>query len=502
MTTLGRQGIGVIQPFSGSDYPFVAPSADIKQLIADAYLAYSDDGHQLQRPFKIDWLYGFGDQVVTVPITPVHTYDVQISDANGVVVFNSLLADEFSSNDWGTRFRILQWSLGQTILRLVVFLEWADDETVITYDQYIEPTTGQLDERVCSEVLPDLRSIKIGSTAVFGNVVLRGGYNTKLDLTASSVDLVDTPPNEFGYASQPLRVSNKLTLHATPGAGAGRYPADCSEDSVYLRQLNSAEGDARGNFKIDLDPCYRAQQPIRTLLSADPRQVEIRGATLQLYNDCGPCCECDDFLACYEAIRKLRDRYADMVARAQSVRDIYATNVARWNAQLSCRNNRRLRAEIKLQQPNYAWLSAAYCNNTQQCIRNLVFEIDLSGCSFALTDYHIWYAGDYGDDWASIERVSQYSMATPEGSWPYFRFVAARVDPYSMPYINLGLIPAAGSFPATVGISVDAYAVPNPVINAYGSLVPGYQPGVGPGAESLQYRLVTEPATAQGYLTG
>jgi hypothetical protein len=62
----GRQGIGVIQPQSGLDYPLVSPSEDIRYLLADMYFEYDDEGlyntasTPAALPLRVKWLYGVG----------------------------------------------------------------------------------------------------------------------------------------------------------------------------------------------------------------------------------------------------------------------------------------------------------------------------------------------------------------------------------------------------------------------------------------------------------
>jgi hypothetical protein len=53
----GRRGIGVIQPQSGLDYPFVQPSDDVRYLVSDFYLAYEDD-ETTTLPLRISQITG------------------------------------------------------------------------------------------------------------------------------------------------------------------------------------------------------------------------------------------------------------------------------------------------------------------------------------------------------------------------------------------------------------------------------------------------------------
>src|SRR4051812_22330363 len=42
---------------SGTDFPFVAPSADVRHVLADAYLSYATDTPR--HPLRLVWMFGF-----------------------------------------------------------------------------------------------------------------------------------------------------------------------------------------------------------------------------------------------------------------------------------------------------------------------------------------------------------------------------------------------------------------------------------------------------------
>ena len=109
----GRQPIGVNQPpNSGTNYPFIRPSSDVQHLLGDFYLSYKETATCYAYPFRISWLYGFGDQEPSSPSgkTPTHTHDIEIKDSNDVIVFdssvNGVVYREFL---WGDRFLIVEW---------------------------------------------------------------------------------------------------------------------------------------------------------------------------------------------------------------------------------------------------------------------------------------------------------------------------------------------------------------------------------------------------------
>ena len=288
----GRDGIGVLQgPGQGGDnYPVIEPSADITQLLADAYLAYVDDTNTFALPFHIKYLHGFGIDAVAVPITPVHTHDVEIVDANNITVFNSLVATDFKEEDWDGRLKILEWTdAGGQILRIVYHTEWSPEDEARTYDIYIEPTSAVLDARAIYQLPRRVNSLRVGFSTLkpdangdLNKVVLQNGFNT----TVVAADPVVTDGT---------RRATNILISADPNSGLGRFGPGCSDVvPSQIRRINTTGGDNRGNFLIDATDCYRVERPIQEVLQTSPRQVQIRDHAIQIFNDCGPCCECDD----------------------------------------------------------------------------------------------------------------------------------------------------------------------------------------------------------------
>ena len=150
-----RHPIGVNQPPNGgNDYPFVRPSPDIEHLLGDLYLSYPDDTCSYAYPFRIQWMYGFGDKTVTPPAgypTPTHDYDILIKDDNDVTVFDSTLTGTGDDSDniapyvtsvWYDRLVIIEWTNASkdTVCRCTKFIGWDSYSTDYQdYDEYIVP---------------------------------------------------------------------------------------------------------------------------------------------------------------------------------------------------------------------------------------------------------------------------------------------------------------------------------------------------------------------------
>lgn len=112
--------------------------------------------------------------------------------------------------------------------------------------------------------------------------------------------------------------TNELTLNASGGSGKGRY--DPCSDPIPIAYLASISGkrtsDEAGSFVLSGDPCYR---------------IIPGNGSVQLINDCTPCCTCDDYVAfgaLYQGIlEELQTLWLDLKALAE----VYNADVETYN---------------------------------------------------------------------------------------------------------------------------------------------------------------------------
>lgn len=476
-------------PFGGDNYPFV-PRHALSDLLSDFYLLFRDDQNQFVRPFRLEWLYGFGGKEVECPIEPVHAYDLSVVDADGQPVFDSRGAYDIQVSAWGGSLRVIQWLHEDFVLRVVQQTCW-EIEAPEQFDSYIAPEGAVLDDRTCVQQTPQLRSIRAGD----GGELLSGygvrfhnGYNTEWSAAA---------------VSGGTRTARRLTLGAKAGSGKGKYPADCENRGIL--RVNGATPDAAGNLALDASTCYRIERPIYQVLSELPRTVQIYDHALQLFNDCGPCCECQDFINVYEAVRRLRDRYADMIARAQLVRDVYVRNRDRFVAAGACREMQRLHAALQPLCPCQIAVSASYCNYGDQCLRHVVMPIsfqyaeDNEDCAVAAATT---FAGTPVVTCNSTYRIGNTDSEQPErrilpapyelgGAWPHYWVYFDALQPGAVGAVIFRLQCDECASGDSIEMIADAYSLPAPPIVVGDTLIPGYTPGSGPDGQARQYRLVS-----------
>jgi len=108
-------------------------------------------------------------------------------------------------------------------------------------------------------------------------------------------------------------------------------------------------------------------------------RVELMPHTLTINNDCGPCCECQDFFNVYEGIRRLYNKYAALAKRAEAVRDQFKLNGERWEASRECRSDTLLRASMFPFVECKVAVAVGMCNNTDKPIKDFTLVMDFSG---------------------------------------------------------------------------------------------------------------------------
>lgn len=378
-----------MRPGGGTVYPFVRGGADTEWLLGDLFLAFEDPGNSYELPLKIAWMYGFGDNAVANPgpHAPAHARDIVIADNAGTVVFDSTAASGFLETAWGTALKTVQWIGTAGVLRCTWHTEAPSWHPARVCDDYIVPAAGELDARTYTRRPLRLLSVTAGATTVSsGPIVLAEGYNCRL-----------TP--EQVTAADGGRARTRLRVRLAPGDGQGRTPP-CTDIAPVLRRINGVGPDAGGNLAIDVGGCYRLQRPT-VVVSESPRTVEptyggapvqvaaaarlvseagyeepaaqaaVAAATFALSNNCGPCCECRDFVNTYEGVRRLDTRARLIGVRGEAVRDLHQDNIDRWNAQRRCRLLRAMRLLLAAEPGGNLFVGGQWTNMLGGCARGV-----------------------------------------------------------------------------------------------------------------------------------
>lgn len=370
----GRAGLGVVQPQSGLDYPLVAPSADIRYLIADFHLAYDDAGEYdptvapAVHPLRIKYLYGLGC-IENTPVTgfpaATHTADVVIVDALDRVILDTTLPDTaFNAQPWSADYTIYEWKTTKAVCRLVCYNTWPDDDNEQTdadtrrnYDKFLTPTNARLDERAVYKMPRRLLSMRVrnGQTTTGryqGNFKFLNGYNTEIAAAGSEI--------------KNFRNISRVSFSAVAGTGLGRYGNCPGGVSVPITKINGVSA-VNGDFRLSATDCLWVRRPVTVGLTAPYPVNPSTTAQQQIGADCNPCCGCDDYANTAKYMNETSYRYKLIGQRADKVREEHENNIARWLDQRSCSVQRPLRLFMIPQRCSYMDVVMMLCNPCETC---------------------------------------------------------------------------------------------------------------------------------------
>ena len=345
----GRQGISVVQPQSGTDYPLVWPSEDIRYLLADFYLEYVDPADYattstataLPEPFRIRWLYGIGTQLVNIPkwFTPQHEASIRIVAADDRLVFDSNRAHTFRVRDWGPRLRIYEWYdtdyiASAAICRLVIHTGWPADGSIPPreYPCWLVPERAIIDSRCVRRKPRQVLSLGGGTAPIR----LIAGHNIEFEV--SETQSATSLPTLTKSVQVSQRHGTQIVIHVRPGRGAGRYPVMRPPADPVLRTINGAAPDKDGRFQVHATDC----------LSIQPLEQYADGY-LELTQDCKPCCDCDKFIATGQFLAKVTTEIRHLSQRIQVARDHYHDIRQRWEQLANCYKAKKLRLLLQPQ---------------------------------------------------------------------------------------------------------------------------------------------------------
>ena len=132
-----------------------------------------------------------------------------------------------------------------------------------------------------------------------------------------------TVPSPGGTAATP----GATTLTLTAGNGLGEPFVPTSDPTLYVTTLGGQAPDTNGAFVLGALDCLRVVQPVVGGVGGAP--ATLLPNTLQLSNDCGPCCGCSDYRRVAKAIARRGAKLADLCAATQAA---LATAYAQYQA--------------------------------------------------------------------------------------------------------------------------------------------------------------------------
>lgn len=373
-------GVGIVQPQSGLDYPFVAPSEDIRYLIADFQLSVDDPGYyhaaeNFKPPFFLKYLYGVGTYENTpgVFLTPRHEADIVICDSNNVTVFDSTATHAiFNKKQWGDNYLLYTWKTDAGVCTTLVYctggeLGYGDR----IYDKYLKPQNGTLDARAVYVLPRRLLSVRVcddnGCSPRFrGKLNIQNGYNTELATSATTVT---------GYISD-----TRIVLSANAGSGLGKYSnCGCDPDdptppaAVPIKKINGVAV-TTGDFLLSAAECLYTR---RDTVSVDNKVYPAEDSNASIGADCKPCCKCPEYVDLALQMNQYRAQYANIGARVNNVKQIHEQNIQKWIDERSCGLQTPLRLLLVPQRCPYMDVVLMVCNPCNDCLYSKELKLEL-----------------------------------------------------------------------------------------------------------------------------
>ena len=229
-----------------------------------------------------------------------------------------------------------------------------------------------------------LSSILADATSMAGDIVLYEGYNIRLDSVPENTE-AGTP--------------SRITVTAGAGLGMGRHNG-CGDLAPvdYVGRINGQTGDDRGRFFLTEGNCYRV------IDDADNNR-------LQLYNDCTPCCDCEDYTNVLTALKVLFDDlkianliiFGDIGTGQIGLVEQLNTDITDWNTKLiPYLFKPTLNISVTLgnlfvnplesgRSPNYASCLVSVKNPYEQQVTGLVLTVTIPGNSGASFIYVVYF---------------------------------------------------------------------------------------------------------------
>lgn len=428
----GRKGIGVVQPQSGLDFPFVAPSDDVAFLFADFYFSYDDPGYYdtvgaplFKHPLRVEWIYGIGcdGSEVSESEAPTHSADLRIVDADGAIVFNSTAAAYFNRRAWSTDYEIIEWRAADAACRVVAYTSWASAFEPKNFPLSFYPENAVLDERAVQKLPKRVRAIRVrqgnvtvGTPIAVGSGRFEAGYNMTLSVA--------------NQTTVNLRRNTAITFAAEP---RNEYN-DCDDSPTEpILNINGAPSE-NGDLVLSGKDCVYVRRPTtKNETDVTPQKYFGANGYYAIGSDCPACCDCPDYVDAATYMNRIRNRYKTVGDRVHRLKLLHEENIQRWIDNRNCRLETPLKIVMTAQCCPLMDVLIMFCNQCQTCAENV--KLDIAFTSFPggtagtpQCGHTIMYAPGVNGEKVKLE-----------GAWPNFSVKLPPVDVGNSAYVKLRL---------------------------------------------------------------
>lgn len=332
-----RAGDPLGPDYDDRGYPFVNPSADVRDLIVDVALTISATDYA--PPLRLGWVGGLDSRIGWNSLLPVkpppdpatepplaslaaipdfvatHAADVVVYDADDHIVFDSTTAEDYSSGEYGPYLHSHRWRTADGVMRLTQRVRFPTRDAVFRVPSTIKPRNAILVERVSAIASRRLAGISIPSGSVVGGsglIETIGGWNVALS----------GAPAPAG----PILPTATLTVSAEPGSGMGRPPAETPAVQP-IRDLAGGLAGGGGDLRARGDGCVHVGPEVAIV----DGEALLTPGVLRVEGHCKPCCRCEEFAAAALALVRLWNQLQSAAASSEASRDQLAAGIARWS---------------------------------------------------------------------------------------------------------------------------------------------------------------------------
>lgn len=378
---------------NGTDFPFVAPSTDIRGMFEDINLVYTES-HSL--PLRITRVSGFQF------LSPSGS-NLIIEDEEDNVVFDTSVATTRSNSLWGSDRIVYSWEFSGKALYAVQYIgSGAVERPALFY-----PDNAILDERAYLIEPDKVNKLRVGATDYYGDVSLVAGNNFVFVLRNTT-------------SVEGKRKINYIQTAVGVGYGTGIYdqcPDGCVSDAI--KTINGVGPTPYGNLGFILTDCYWIGLPG---VSDGYRYWPTYANRINIYNNCSPCCECNDFVKTYKGIRSLYEKFKTLGNRTMKVRAQQYANQAKWLCSAQCRESNSMRILALPAGGNLVSVVLTYCNVSQNSVGPIQIQLNLTSTG------NVGFIKNNSATWYPTTGTSPIIIIV-EGEWPNYIFRWDEVRP-------------------------------------------------------------------------
>ena len=337
----------VNNPF-GDNYPFIGPPMDdpsVEKCVYDIYITYYEPTLDYKLPLSLTSIRRRGRT------------NVIIKDADGATVFS----DTCTSREWGSDFIVMEGSNNAVSVAIVI------KNGITSYT----PDHGELCLRCVYTQPKHVTSISVGDFRLGHNIDINQGYNIAYGLSSDTYNSI-----------RPLKL---VEINATPGAGLGQVPTDCTPDQSdsskpyncnytlhkSITTINGLSPDENGTIYLDGDGATKASQ--------------VGQNVIQVGDDTTPCCLCEDFSYIGNVLNRYMTKYYEIGATAEAARDSLKDLLELLKCGnldiVLCREFCPVRAYLDTTWPRFPIITAEIRNVIPGLIKNLRVHVDVDSGS-------------------------------------------------------------------------------------------------------------------------